>query len=65
VKGEGATLEAGIPKALFEALIVSNMRRNRYVAAANGQRFLMNTQVEATGNASFNVVVNWLAGAKK
>ena len=37
----------------FEALLVSSMRRNGYVAAANRQRLLLNTQVESAGNASF------------
>ena len=59
----GPAFEAGIPAALFTTAIPVAFRRNRYVVAANGQRFLVNTVPEEL-HPAFTVVLNWEAGAK-
>lgn len=65
VKAAGSSLEAGIPKELFEAPLVRASHRNRYLVASNGQRFLVNMTVEQTTASPFTVVLNWLAAVKK
>jgi Tol biopolymer transport system component len=64
VKAGPASFEAGIPKALFEAPVTSEMRRNRYVVTADGQRFLMLTPV-GEQSTPLIVVLNWTAGLKR
>jgi len=64
VKAGPSSLEAGAPRTLFEAPMVSEARRNRYVVTADGQRFLILTPLrEAPGTIS--VVLNWTAGLKR
>jgi hypothetical protein len=64
VKAGPSSFEAGAPKTLFEAPVVSETRRNRYVVTADGQRFLVLTPLrEAPGTIS--VVLNWTAGLKR
>ncbi len=55
--------EAGTPEKLFEANLYEggNLRRNRYVATGDGQRFLLNVSVDSRQESSFNVVQNWTA----
>jgi hypothetical protein len=65
VKTEGSTFEAGIPAVLFEAPMPQIIPRNRYVAAANGQRFLVNTAVDDKSTPTFTVVLNWMAALKR
>ena len=60
----GPAFEAGIPAALFMTPIPVASRRNRYVVAANGQRFLVNTVPEQLQSV-FTVVLNWEAGVKR
>jgi len=60
----GPAFEAGIPAALFTTAIPVATRRNRYVVAANGQRFLVNTVPEEL-HPVFTVVLNWEAGVKR
>lgn len=60
----GPAFEAGIPAALFTTAIPVASRRNRYVVAANGQRFLVNTVPEELQSV-FTVVLNWEAGVKR
>ena len=64
VKTDSSTFEAGIPKALFEARL-GTVHRNRYVVAANGQRFLLNTLVEESATSPITVVLNWTTGLKR
>jgi Tol biopolymer transport system component/predicted Ser/Thr protein kinase len=59
VRAEGAVFEAGVPKALFEMRLDPAPRKNRYLPAANGQRFLVVQLVEQATSAPINVVVNW------
>jgi len=53
----GTTFQAGIPKALFEAALLNPMAR--FAVTANGQRFLIPTQVAEVTFAPATVVVNW------
>ncbi len=64
VNGQGATLEVGAVRALFEA------RRggpgNVYDVTADGQRFLVNTAVEQKApSAPITLVINWTADLKR
>ena len=56
----GERFDAGAPTALFKTSIptILNQFRMDYVAAADGQRFLMKVPVKATAPA-ITVVVNW------
>ena len=64
VKAAGVTFEVGIPKVLFEVPVVPNpngadSRRNRYVPAPDGQRFLFITTPVTVDTTPFVVVENW------
>jgi hypothetical protein len=48
VMTDGASVDTGIPKPLFEMLLPPEPRRNRFVVTRDGQRFLVNTPVEQT-----------------
>jgi dipeptidyl aminopeptidase/acylaminoacyl peptidase len=63
--GASGTFEPGLPRPLFEAPVVVEARRNRYVVTADGQRFLLNSPVEQAVNPAITVVVNWTAGPKR
>ena len=65
VKADPSTFEAGIPKPLFGVRLPQSSLRNRYVVAANGQRFLFALPVEETTASPFTVVLNWAAGVKR
>ncbi len=65
VKTEGAAFEAGLAKVLFEARVPGAPPRNRYVAAANGQRFLVVAANEQVSSAPMNIVLNWQAGLRR
>jgi Tol biopolymer transport system component len=53
----------GTPKPLFEARIFVGTL-SRYAVSANGQRFLMALESEASTAAPVHVIVNWPAGLK-
>jgi hypothetical protein len=60
----GAVLEAGEPARLFETAMSSGFinttyTRNQYVAAADGQRFLINQVAGPARTSPVTVVVNW------
>jgi len=63
VNGQGATLEVGAVRALFE------VRRGGpgsvYDVTADGQRFLVNTAVEQKESSPIILVINWTADLKK
>jgi len=62
----GATFEAGVPKPLFETrVLVLTSFRNHYAVTADGQRFLVNTNLEQTDFTPISVVVNWTAELKQ
>ena len=60
VSVNGSSIEAGAPKPLFDAPIDrATNRRNHYVAAADGQRFLFIATAKAIDTTPFVVVQNW------
>jgi Tol biopolymer transport system component len=64
VKATGSSFEAGIPKDLFEVQLDNVNRRNRYLAAADGQRFLFVTTPKSLDTLPFMVVQNWQTALK-
>jgi Tol biopolymer transport system component len=64
-QGGSSGLHAGIPKPLFAVRISPTIRRNHYVVAANGQRFLAVMPLERAASSPITVVVNWMAGLKR
>jgi Tol biopolymer transport system component len=67
VNTNGASFQAGAPRALFETHILMKEDRtgNQYAVASDGQRFLINSTIAATVAAPISVVVNWSAEVKK
>ncbi len=60
VRTVGATFQAGVPRALFEAnLDPRTTSRNRYIPSPDGQRFLMIAPAEQAGPTPLTVVLNW------
>jgi len=58
----GASFEPGIPKPLFKRVMQHDgIQRNRWVAAADGQRFIVNAARETGRAAPFSVILNWPA----
>ena len=65
VKATGSSFEAGIPKELFDVPVTnSGVRRNHYVATADGQRFLFVTTPKSVDTTPFIVVQNWQTALK-
>jgi Tol biopolymer transport system component/DNA-binding winged helix-turn-helix (wHTH) protein len=64
VKTDAPAFEKAIPKPLFALRLERLTRRTHYEVAANGQRFLVVTPVEAPP-APFTLVTNWTAGLKR
>ena len=64
----GATFEAGTPALLFQTktygLGVSGIYSQQYDVTADGQRFLINTDLSDVLVAPITVVLNWTAGLK-
>ena len=56
----GERLNPSQPKVLFEAGAT-----NEFDVTADGQRFLINAPAGATGQAPFNVILNWTSTLKK
>jgi Tol biopolymer transport system component/tRNA A-37 threonylcarbamoyl transferase component Bud32 len=60
VAAVGGRFEAGKPRELFEVPnLHPEMRRNRYVPAPDGRRFLMLTTPQGSDTSPLTVVVNW------
>jgi hypothetical protein len=59
-----SSFEAGSPRPLFEVRLLPDPRRNRYVVAPDGQRFLVSTPSERTGDEPIRVLVNWLSARR-
>jgi len=62
--GAGPTF--GIPKRLFQTNVRAGISGNRthYVPTRDGQRFLVNTPLDAP-DTPITVIVNWSAAVKK
>jgi serine/threonine protein kinase len=65
VKTSGDTFIPGTPKPLFEARMFVDGTISRYAVSADGQRFLMAPEPEASTESPIHVTVNWLAGVRK
>ena len=65
VKTDGPQFEASIPKPLFQAHFLTGNWRNRYVVAADGQRFLAVVPVEQQASSRITAVMNWTADLKR
>ncbi len=65
VSATAGGFEHGAPKLLFEAPFTGEIRRNRYVAAADGQKFLAVTLGEEGASTAVRVVLNWKAALKR
>jgi len=60
VKATAATFEPGRPRELFQTrAVTASPVFSVYDVSADGQRFLINTALEAEGPAPMTVVVNW------
>jgi hypothetical protein len=60
VRAVGATFQAGVPRALFEANLDPRTNvRNRYVVSPDGQRFLIIAPAEQAAPTPLTVVLNW------
>ena len=60
VRPAGSGFEAGTPRELFEVPdLHPEIRRNRYVVAGGGQRFLVLTTPQRVDLSPLTVVVNW------
>jgi serine/threonine protein kinase len=62
----GAGPSFGVPKALFQTRVSPDILplRTHYVPAADGQRFLVNTESGDAAPTTITVVLNWMAGLK-
>ncbi|HEV8119213.1 MAG TPA: protein kinase, partial [Thermoanaerobaculia bacterium] len=62
----GETFEAGIPRALFQAVVapIRNVR-SHYLPSADGQRFLLLAPLGRDAMVPTTVVVNWNAGLSR
>jgi eukaryotic-like serine/threonine-protein kinase len=65
VNTEGASFSAGTPKTLFSVNIESEQRRNRYIGAKDGQRFLVVLRAPTAIETMIAVQVNWPAALKQ
>ncbi len=70
VKGDAHTFEADVPVALFNVNVGGYIPgllagMYQYDVTADGQRFLVNTLVEASPAPPITVVLNWIAGLKR
>ncbi|MEZ5401575.1 MAG: protein kinase [Bryobacteraceae bacterium] len=58
VRMAGSEFEAELPERIFDC-VLPTMRRNRYVAAADGQSFLLLTPPQELLTESFHAILNW------
>ena len=61
----GSAFAATPPHAVFQARIPALATPRLYAVSANGQRFLINTQVNQTPTASVIALVHWQAGINR
>ena len=57
----GDTFQAGVPKPLLVARVQAGPARNKYLAAADGQRFLLVAPLGRDAMTPTTVVLNWFA----
>ena len=66
--GAGASLDVGRPESLFQTTVpVTGLSddRNNYVPTQDGQRFVVNSLVNAENTQPLTLVLNWAADLKK
>jgi serine/threonine protein kinase len=61
----GDTLQAGIPRALFQGRVHIGNARNKFLPAPDGQRFLFVAPLGRESMTPTTVVLNWFAGLGK
>jgi hypothetical protein len=59
IKPTGKSVEIGIPHKLFETSVDTNAVRNRYRAAADGEKFLVVFRPEQDEATGFDTIMNW------
>ncbi len=64
IKATPSGIEHGPPRLLFTAPFAAEIRRNRYAPAADGNRFLINTQGERLDRQA-RIVLNWRASLNR
>jgi Tol biopolymer transport system component len=63
---DGETFQADIPTKLFnQRYNTAGIRQTRFVASADGRKFLMNVALNKENNADMAMVLNWDAELKK
>jgi hypothetical protein len=69
IRVEGATIKAGMRKALFDSRAMLNGGLNSisypYAVLRNGQKFVVATAEGEASATPMTVVVNWTAGFRK
>jgi eukaryotic-like serine/threonine-protein kinase len=60
-----STFETSAPKPLFATQVSSYNAPNRYVVAADGQRFLVNSPAGEVNQTPITVVLNWIGTLKR
>ncbi len=66
IQADRAAVTPGVPKALFEArMITAGANIGIYAASPDGRRFLIATQAQDSSETSITVVMNWLSGLKR
>jgi hypothetical protein len=64
--GNGRSLDAGLPQALFQANVWTLARNQVYAVTKDGQRFIVTTTPQkSSGAAPLIVVLNWTAALNK
>jgi hypothetical protein len=61
VTERGGGIALGAPRPLFQIALKYSVLRNRYAAAADGKRFLVDTPIDDGVAVPLTVVVNWRA----
>jgi Tol biopolymer transport system component len=66
INATGSSFDAGVARDLFDVpTIVGSVRRNRFVATGDGQRFLVVTAPHGLDRTPFWVVLNWPAALQR
>jgi hypothetical protein len=61
----GESLEAGVPRALFQSQVHIGNARNKFVPARDGQRFLFVAPLGRESMTPTTVVLNWHAALER
>ena len=60
-----AEFTSGTPTPLFSVNVDKEERRNRFLATRDGQRFLVVTRTQVTGDSTIGVQLNWIAALSR